>query len=161
MNESTNNNITKKCSMPLKLRVSIPRNPRLEYIESVLNVLNESRSGAMLSDIYLDQCDPFSEAEVEVGCSGMDVLFKPSWTAYSKFIPASGSVSVYLGDGHGVSGTSISSFANLASLRETGFFNAKIAKDAKKRKDLDGVFGTSLLDLHQVGCSAHGPPSNN
>ena len=160
MNESTNNKtIAHKCSSPLKLRLSIPRNRRLEYVESVLNVLNESRFGYMLSDIYLGQCNSYSEAEVEVGDLETKVLFRPSWTAYSKFIPSGRSVSVSFGEGLGVSGTSISSFANLASLRETGFFNAKIAKDAKKRKDLAAVFGTSVLDLHQVACPATGPPS--
>ena len=156
MNESTNNKpIAHKCSTPLKLRLSIQRNPRLEYIESVLNVLNESRFGYMLSDIYLGQCNSYSEAEAEVGSSEASMLFCPSWTAYSEFIPAAGSISVYLGEGPGVSGTSNSSFATFASLRETGFFNAKVAK---ARKDSNTVFGTSFLDLDQVACPATGPP---
>ena len=143
----------------LNLRLAVTVDKRLEYINSILHVLNESRSGAMHSDVFLGSYDSFSEAEAEVGSLESDVLFRPSWTAYSKFIPAAGSVSVYLGEGRGVSETSISSFANLASLGETGFFNAKIAKDAKKRKDLDAVFGTSILEVHQLDCPATGPPS--
>ena len=160
MNESTNNNAAnQKCSSPLKLRVSIPRNPRLEYVESVLNVLNESRFGYMLSDIYLGQCDLFSEAEVEVGDPKTDVLYRPSWTAYSEFIPTSGSVSISFGQQNEYFGTSNSSFATFASLRETDLSHAKVAKNAKKRKDRDNAFGTSFLERRHVACPATGPPS--
>ena len=160
MNESTNNNAAnQKCSSPLKLRLSIPRNRRLEYVESVLNVLNESRFGYMLSDIYLGKCDSFSEAEGEVCDLETKVLFRPSWTAYSKFIPASGSMSVSFGQQNGSFGTSNSSFATFASLRENGLFHAETAKNAKKRKDRDNVFGTSFLERRHVACPATGPPS--
>ena len=152
-------NTARNTHRKLNLRLAVTVDKRLEYINSILHVLNESRSGAIHSDIFLGSYDSFSEAESEVGDLETDVLFRPSWTAYSKFIPAAGSASVYLGEGRGVSGTSISSFANLASLGETGFFNAEIAKDAKKRKVQDTVFGTSFLDLRQVACPATGPPS--
>ena len=157
MNESSNNNTAaQECSTPLKLRLSIPRNPRLEYVESVLNVLNESRFGYMHSDIYLGNHVSFSEAEVEVGMSESDVLFKPSWTAYSKFIPTSRCVSV--GEVHGGLGTSISSFfATLASLRETGFSNTETAEKSHSVNP-GSVFGTYISERFRSARLTTRPP---
>ena len=158
MNYVTTNNITaRRPDEKLELRLAVPLDARLNYIESVLAALNESRSGYGWMEKMIKDYVFMSEAEVEVDHSESGMFFRPSWTAFSKFIPASGSVSVSFGEQNEHFGTSISSSANLASLRENYLSHAKIAKDAKKRKD--AAFGTSLLELHPRVCPAHGPPS--
>ena len=153
--ETTARNLNHK----LKLRLAVAVDKRLEYINSILTVLNESRSGTMHSDKFLGSNAPFSEAEAEVGSSETDAFFQPSWTAYSDYIPTSRCASFCERDG--CFGTlNFSSFATSAFLRENSFSNATTAKYAKKNRssDLSSVFGTYLSDCYRSARLTTRPP---
>ena len=152
----TTNIAAQRFSSPLKSRASIPRDlSRLELVRSGLCVLLHVFCIFTHKKTIFRKYFSFSKAEIEVGSVEMDMLFWPSSTAFSDFIPTR--KTAVFGGRHRSSGTSISFFASLVSLGETGLSHAKAAMFARKRKYQIYVFGTSFLDRYQAVCSAKGP----
>ena len=149
----TANISAQRFSNPPKSGVSIPRDFRmLEIDPSGLCVLLHVFCVFTHKKTIFRKYFSFSKAEVEVGSLELELFFRPSLTAFSDFIPTS--KTAVFGARHRSFGTSNSSLATLASLRETDLSNAKAAKFAQEGKGPDLRFWDVKSFLCDLGVLA-------